>query len=95
MRAVWMMLQGDRPPKDYVVATGTTHSVMSFLSHAFWSAGIPFEDKYVKIDPSLIRPAEVDLLLGDPSLIGRELGWFPEITFSDLVAEMVEAELAK
>ena len=93
MRAVWMMLQGDRQPKDYVVATGKTHTVMSYLTYSLEAVGLPFDEKYIKIDPALIRPAEVDILLGDPTEIGKDLGWFPEISFQDLVTEMVEFEL--
>src|SRR3954449_12212537 len=75
VRAMWLMLQQDRPD-DYVVATGETHSVRELVEVAFECVGLDYK-KYVVEDPSLIRPAEVDLLIGDPSKAKRQLGWVP------------------
>jgi len=91
VRAMWMMLQHDRPD-DYVVATGETHSVREFCQEAFGHAGLDWE-KHVVVDPSYYRPAEVDLLVGDPGKAGRVLGWKPSVTFRDLVRIMLDADL--
>jgi GDPmannose 4,6-dehydratase len=91
VRAMWMMLQQDIAD-DYVVATGETHSVREFLQIAFSHVGLNYED-YVVIDPEFIRPAEVDLLLGDPSKAKAQLGWKPEVSFEQLVTRMVDADL--
>lgn len=88
--AQWMMLQHS-VPGDYVVATGETHSVREFVETAFSYADLDWK-KYVEIDECLFRPAEVDLLLGDPSKIKRVLGWEPKVKFNDLVKMMVEAD---
>jgi len=93
VEAMWMMLQQDRPD-DFVVATGVTHSVRDLVVHAFAHVGLDWE-KYVKIDPAFIRPAEVDLLLGDPSKAERVLGWKPKTDFAGLVQMMVDADLAR
>jgi GDPmannose 4,6-dehydratase len=92
VRAMWLMLQQDHPD-DYVVASGETHSVREFCQEAFGYAGLDWE-KYVVIDPNFYRPAEVDLLVGDPSKARRVLGWQPSITFRELVRLMVDADLA-
>ena len=93
VRAMWMMLQQDTP-SDYVVATGETHSVREFLEIAFSHVGLDYTD-YVVIDPQFIRPAEVDLLLGDSTKARTTLGWKPEVSFRELVTMMVDADLAR
>ena len=93
VRAMWMMLQQDHP-EDYVIATGTNHSVKEFLELAFSSVGLHWED-FVVTDPKLMRPAEVDHLLGDASKAKKNLGWQPEVDFKGLVHMMVEADLAR
>ncbi|HEX2914230.1 MAG TPA: GDP-mannose 4,6-dehydratase [Chloroflexia bacterium] len=93
IKAMWLMLQQDQPD-DYVVATGETHSVREFLELAFGHAGITDWEKYVKLDQRFFRPAEVDLLVGDPSKAREKLGWEPEVTFPELVAMMVDADIA-
>ncbi len=93
VRAMWMMLQQDKP-EDYVVATGETHSVREFLQIAFSHVGLNYED-YVVVDPAFIRPAEVDLLLGDPAKAKAQMGWKPEVSFEQLVTMMVDADLAR
>jgi len=92
VRAMWLMLQQDQPD-DYVIATGRTHSVRDFLRIAFESAGLGSFESYVKIDPRFVRPAEVDLLIGDSSKAKRELGWEPEVSFEALVEMMVRADI--
>ena len=91
VRGMWMMLQQDKPD-DYVLATGTTHSVERFVELAFEAVGLKWQD-YVVQDPRFMRPAEVDLLVGDPSKAKQELDWEAETTFEDLVQLMVKAEL--
>lgn len=91
VRAMWMMLQQDAAD-DYVVATGETHSVREFLQIAFSHVGLNFED-YVVIDPEFIRPAEVELLLGNPAKAKEQLGWQPEVSFEQLVTRMVDADM--
>jgi len=91
--AMWRMLQ-QAEPKDYVIGTGVTHSVRDLVQAAFGHAGLDYE-KYVKVDPRFIRPAEVDLLLADPSRARAELGWEPKVGFEELVAMMVDADLAR
>jgi GDPmannose 4,6-dehydratase len=90
MEGAWMMLQAKKPD-DYVLATGETHSVQEFLEEAFGYAGLDWK-KYVKQDARYFRPAEVDLLLGDPSKAKRELGWEPKVKFKELVKMMVDAD---
>ena len=92
VRAMWMMLQQDAP-KDYVVGTGETHSVREFCEAAFGAVGLNYED-YVVQDPRFYRPAEVDLLVSDPSLMKKEIGWAPSIDFKELVSLMVDADMA-
>lgn len=91
VRAMWLMLQQEQPD-DYVVATGETHSVREFLELAFGHVGLNWQD-YVEFDPRYLRPTEVDLLLGDPTKAKTVLGWQPSVTFPELVALMVEADL--
>ena len=91
VEAMWRMLQQDKPD-DYVVATGETHSIRQFLDVAFAQVGLKWE-KHVEIDPRYFRPAEVDLLVGDPSKARRQLGWEPKTKFADLVKLMVEADI--
>jgi GDPmannose 4,6-dehydratase len=91
VKAMWIMLQQPQPG-DYVVATGETHSVKEFVTAAFACAGLDWQD-HVVLDPALVRPAEVDLLIGDASKARRELGWQPTVNFSGLVRLMVDADL--
>lgn len=91
VRAMWLMLQRDAPA-DYVVATGETHSVEQFLDVAFDYLDMDWHE-YVVQDERFMRPAEVDLLVGDPSKAGRELGWEPTVSFPELVHMMVDADL--
>jgi GDPmannose 4,6-dehydratase len=93
VEAMWLMLQQDEPD-DYVVATGETHSVREFLDEAFGHLDLDWK-QFVEIDPRYFRPAEVDLLIGDPSKAQRKLGWTPKITFKELVRTMVDADLAE
>jgi GDPmannose 4,6-dehydratase len=92
VRAMWAMLQADRAD-DYVIATGRTHSVRDFVRVAFEAAGLGSYEPYVVTDPRFVRPAEVDLLIGDPGKAARELGWTPDVTFEQLVQMMVEADI--
>ena len=92
VRAMYLMLQQDHPD-DYVVATGETHSVREFCQVAFDHVGLDWE-KHVVVDPKFYRPAEVDLLVGDPSKAKRILNWEPSVTFQDLARIMVDADLA-
>ena len=91
VRAMWLMLQQDRA-HDYVIATGETHSVREFCQLAFERVGLDYED-YVTVDPAFMRPAEVDLLVGDSDKARRVLGWKPEVAFEELVALMVDADV--
>ena len=91
VRAMWLMLQQDEPD-DYVIATGETHSVKELCQVAFDCVDMNWED-HVVIDDRFYRPAEVDLLIGDPGKAGRKLGWEPTVTFEGLVQMMVEADL--
>jgi GDPmannose 4,6-dehydratase len=93
VQAMWLMLQQDRPA-DYVVATGETHTVQELVEAAFGCVGLDWR-KHVVQDPAFMRPAEVDLLIGDPGKARRELGWKPTVTFQQLVKRMVEADLAR
>ncbi|WP_395652058.1 GDP-mannose 4,6-dehydratase [Brevundimonas sp.] len=93
VRAMWLMLQQESGD-DYVVATGRTVSVRDLCRVAFEQVGLNYED-YVKLDPAFLRPAEVDVLLGDPAKAKAKLGWTPEVTFEQLIAEMVEADLER
>jgi GDPmannose 4,6-dehydratase len=93
VRAMWLMLQQDKPD-DYVVATGETWTVRQLVEAAFECVGLDWT-KYVVQDPAFIRPAEVDLLVGDAGKARRVLGWKPEVTFHGLVRMMVEADLKR
>jgi len=92
VQAMWLMLQQDKPG-DYVVATGETHTVQELVELAFGCAGLDWR-KYVVQDPALLRPAEVDLLVGDASKAHATLGWQRDVDFPGLVQMMVEADLA-
>ena len=92
VEAMWLMLQQERPD-DFVIATGETHSVAEFLELAFQHAGIENWRDYVHTDPAFLRPAEVDLLVGDASKAKRVLGWQPKVSFAQLVKIMVDADL--
>jgi GDPmannose 4,6-dehydratase len=91
--AMWRMLQAPTP-QDYVVGTGATHSVEQLVSVAFEHVGLDWR-KYVVVDPQFYRPAEVDLLIADPSRIRSELGWKPDVSFDGLVKMMVDADLGR
>ena len=91
--AMWRMLQQDRP-QDYVIGSGETHSVRELVELAFAHVGLDYR-QYVVSDPRYYRPAEVDLLLADPSKARRELGWNPKVGFAELVAMMVDADLER
>ncbi len=91
VRAMWMMLQQDRPD-NYVIASGETHSIREMCEVAFGHVGLDYRD-YVVSDPRFFRPAEVDLLVGDAGKARRELGWEPQVGFADLMRMMVEADL--
>ena len=91
--AMWMMLQADSP-KDYVVATGVSHSVEYLLQTAFKCIGLEYKD-HVQIDAALIRPAEVDYLCGDATKARAALGWEPKVNFEQLILMMVEADLER
>ncbi len=91
VRAMWLMLQQDEPD-DYVVATGQTHSVREFCERAFGHVGLTWQD-YVEIDERFLRPAEVDLLVGDPSKAESKLSWQREVAFPELVEMMVDADM--
>jgi GDPmannose 4,6-dehydratase len=92
VRAMWLMLQQDRAD-DYVIATGVSHSVRELIEIAFARVGLDWQ-KYVRVDPALLRPAEVDHLLGNPAKAQAELGWTPSVDFKQLVEMMVDADLA-
>jgi GDPmannose 4,6-dehydratase len=91
VEAMWLMLQQEKPG-DYVVATGETHSVREFLEEAFGYLNLDWKD-FVVVDPKYFRPAEVDLLLGDPTKAKKELGWQPKVSFKQLVRLMVDSDL--
>ncbi|OUL29129.1 GDP-mannose 4,6-dehydratase [Nostoc sp. 106C] len=91
VRAMWLMLQQEQPD-DYVIATGETHSVKEFLELAFAHVNLRWQD-YVEFDERYLRPAEVELLIGDATKARQKLGWTPSVTFEELVALMVEADL--
>jgi len=93
VRMMWMMLQQETP-QDYVIGTGVTHAVREFCEAAFGYVGLDYRD-YVVQDPRFYRPAEVDLLVADPSKARQVLGWEPEVTFEALVRMMVDADLKR
>ena len=91
VEAMWLMLQQDEPD-DYVVAMGETHTIAEFADLAFAHVGLSWQE-FVKVDPALLRPADVDLLIGDPSKAKAKLGWQPKMSFKELVATMVDADV--
>ncbi len=93
VRAMWLMLQRDRPD-DYVIATGVSHSVRDLVEIAFGHAGLDWQD-HIRVDPALLRPAEVDHLLGDPGKARQELGWSPTVEFKQLIEMMVDADMQR
>jgi GDPmannose 4,6-dehydratase len=92
VRAMYLMLQQEEAD-DFVVATGETHTVREFCERAFGEVGLDYEE-YVRIDERFLRPAEVDILVGDATKARERLGWEPECTFADMIKEMVETDLA-
>ena len=93
VRAMWLMLQQERAD-DYVISTGESHSVRELVEIAFGHVGLDWQT-YVRLDPKFLRPAEVDLLVGDSSKARKSLGWAPEVDFTSLVRMMVDADLAR
>jgi len=93
VRAMWMMLQQDEAD-DYVIATGVSHSVRELVELAFAHVGLDWQ-QYVRTDPALLRPAEVDHLIGNPEKARRVLGWEPSVNFEQLVAMMVDQDVAR
>jgi len=93
VEAMWLMLQQDTPD-DYVIATGKTYEVRDLVKVAFASVDLPWE-RYVKIDSQLLRPAEVDLLVGDASKAKHKLGWEPKVSFELMIQRMVEADIER
>ena len=93
VRAMWLMLQQEKPD-DYVIATGRTTTVRDFCRIAFGYVGLTYED-HVTTHPELLRPAEVDVLLGDATKAKQRLGWEPATSFEEMIAEMVDADLAR
>jgi GDPmannose 4,6-dehydratase len=93
VQAMWLMLQQPKPD-DYVIATGETHTVRRLVELAFQAVDLDWQ-KYVVTDPALVRPAEVDLLIGDPAKAKAKLGWRPQVNFEQLVGRMVKADLAR
>ena len=93
VKAMWLMLQQDEP-EDFVISTGETHTVREFCELAFDRVGLDYK-KYVEVDERFLRPAEVDLLLGDCSKAKKKLGWAPETNFQELVHLMVDADLER
>ena len=93
VKAMWLMLQQDEPD-DYVISTGVTKSVRDLVEVAFGHVDLNYED-YVTLDPRFVRPAEVDLLVGDCSKAKEKLGWEPEVSFEGLVKMMVDADLER
>ncbi len=92
VRAMWLMLQQDEP-EDFVIATGQTHTVRECVQVAFDEAGFSDWERYVEIDPQFLRPAEVDLLIGDPTKAKERLGWVPETSFEELIRLMTRCDL--
>lgn len=93
VKAMWMMLQ-QSTPDDYVIATGISHSVQELIEIAFSHAGLDWQ-RYVRVDPNLIRPAEVDILRGDSTKARKQLNWQPEVSFEQLVRMMVDADIER
>jgi len=93
VKAMWMMLQQDEPD-DFVISTGEAHTVQEFVEKAFAHAGLDNWAKYVRQDPKFLRPAEIDLLIGDSAKAKAVLGWEPEVGFDELVKMMVDNDMA-
>jgi GDPmannose 4,6-dehydratase len=93
VQAMWLMLQQEQPD-DYVIATGETHTVKELVEIAFQHVGLDWKN-YVVSDPKFMRPAEVDILLGNPEKARKELGWEPKVTFEQLIKMMVDSELER
>ncbi|RLC08464.1 MAG: GDP-mannose 4,6-dehydratase [Deltaproteobacteria bacterium] len=93
VRAMWLMLQQENA-SDFVIATGETHSVEEFVRLAFAQVDLDYKD-HVVVDPRFVRPAEVDMLLGDPTRAREKLGWEPTVTFEELIKMMVDADLKR
>ena len=93
VEAMWMMLQ-QQEPEDFVIATGIKHSVRELAETAFRHVGLDWQD-HVELDPSLLRPAEVNTLCGDASKARAKLGWTPKVDFAQLVAMMVDADMKR
>ena len=93
VQAMWFMLQQDSPD-DYVIATGEAHSVQELVEVAFEQAGLEWQSS-VKLDKAFIRPAEVDLLIGDPSKAKKQLGWTPTVSFQQMIRMMVDADIER
>jgi GDPmannose 4,6-dehydratase len=93
VKAMWLMLQ-QPAADDYVIATGVSHSVRDLVEVAFTHAGLDWQ-KHVKLDPKFLRPAEVDLLIGDPAKAKQQLKWEPDVDFTGLVKMMVDADVAR
>ncbi|MGB7060888.1 MAG: GDP-mannose 4,6-dehydratase [Candidatus Zixiibacteriota bacterium] len=93
VKAMWLMLQ-QKEPEDFVIATGKNHTVRQLAQIAFDHVGLDY-NKYVEVDPKLVRPAEVDVLLGDPSYARKKLSWKPEVSFEQLIQMMVDADLKR
>jgi GDPmannose 4,6-dehydratase len=91
VEAMWLMLQ-QAEPDDYVVAMGETHTIAEFAELAFGRVGLNWQE-FVKVDPALLRPADVDLLIGDPAKAKANLGWEPRMSFKQLVETMVDADI--
>jgi GDPmannose 4,6-dehydratase len=90
---MWLMLQQEEA-EDYVIATGESHSVWELVQVAFTYVGLP-ADAYVIVDPKLLRPAEVDILVGDPSKAKSRLGWQPRVSFEEMIHMMIDADLKR
>jgi GDPmannose 4,6-dehydratase len=93
VEAMWLMLQQDAPD-DFVIATGETHTVEKLVDVAFSHAGLKWKD-YVRQDPAFLRPAEVDLLIGDPSKAQQQLGWKPRVSFEQMIQMMVDSDIER
>jgi GDPmannose 4,6-dehydratase len=93
VKAMWLMCQ-HKEPEDFVIATGKNHSVKELAQIAFEHVGLDYK-KFVEVDPKLVRPAEVDVLLGDPSYAQKKLGWKPEVSFEELIKMMVNADIER
>jgi GDPmannose 4,6-dehydratase len=93
VRAMWLMLQ-QKQPEDFVIATGKNHTVRDLAKIAFDRVGLDYK-KFVEVDPKLVRPAEVDVLLGDPSYAQEKLGWKPQVSFEQLIRMMVDADMER